>query len=216
MINVHRILDGDIALFRASLDRQGSLEHLLSRAELGRAARFRFPIDRRRYIAGRGLLRALLAERASVDPAELEIAVGPHGKPRLASHHHVTFNVSHSGDLALFAFTSGCEVGVDVEHLRAVDPIRLSETCFSEREQTELLHLAPHRRLGAFFDGWVRKEAVVKADGRGLAMPLDSFSVPLVGSPKLSFARPQDPILEWELHAVTVGQSARAAVALRR
>lgn len=139
-----------------------------------------------------------------------------YGKPGLVDHPHVAFNVSHSADLALFAFASECDIGVDVEHLRPLEPIPMSYSYFSRPECEELADLPHARRLGAFFDGWVRKEAVIKADGRGMSLPLDSFSVRLVGWPKLYVPPAEPKNATWEMRPVDVGSRARAALAIMR
>ena len=209
--------DGTVALISASLDSEKSLDHLLCGTELERAARFKSSRHRRRFVTARGLLRSQLAERTGVPARDLVFATNDFGKPHLVGHPHVAFNVSHSEDLALFAFASDCEIGVDVEHLRPLDPLALATSYFSEPERRELEELAPSLRLQAFFDGWVRKEAVIKADGRGMSMPLDSFSVSLMGGPRLYVSPPDQPAgTTWEMHSVEVGASARAALAVMR
>lgn len=215
MIRTSLRWDGDITLMTARLDDQPDLTRFLTPEELARADRFRLRPHRRRYVAARGVLRFLIAERVDVAPRDLNLVAGEQGKPLLASHPDLSFNVSHSHDLALFAFSAEGDVGVDVEHLRDLDPLVVSSTCFSASERLELALLPHGRRLDAFFEGWVRKEAVIKADGRGMSLPLDSFSVRLVGPPRLT--EPPSPLdADWDLHSVPVGHAARAAVAHKR
>ena len=88
------------------------------------------------------------------------------------------FNVSHSGDLALIAVSSGRRLGVDIERIRAdVDTVALAERFFSRRERAGLQALADHLRVPAFYACWTRKEAFLKATGSGLSFPLADFSV---------------------------------------
>jgi 4'-phosphopantetheinyl transferase len=209
--------DGPISVISALLDSEEPLDHLLSGAELDRAGRFKFSRHRHRFVTARSLLRRQLAERTGVPPRDLVFATNDFGKPHLVGHPHVAFNVSHSADQALLAFASDCEIGIDVEHLRPLDALTLAQSYFSEPERRELGELPPSLRLQAFFDGWVRKEAVIKADGRGMSMPLDSFSVRLMGGPRLYVSPPDQPAgTTWEMHSVDVGAPARAAVALRK
>lgn len=217
MIRVRLLWDREVAVFACHLGDQDPLDHLLSPDELERADRFRAPELRRRFVSARGVLRSLLAEWDDVDPRDLRIMANDHGKPRLVSHSRTAFNVSHSGDFALYALAAGCDdVGVDVEQIRHVDALDLSERYFSADERRELIRCSPDTRLSAFFDGWVRKEAVIKADGRGMAIPLDSFSVRLSDPPLLLTPPPEPSDVSWELRSLDVGHSARAAMAVRR
>lgn len=162
--------------------RADALGACLSPDERARADRFRFLRDRRRYIACRGLLRLLLAEATGSDPGALVFEYGPFGKPTLrrVTGRSVQFNVSHSGGYALVALARAGEVGVDLEYVRHLDDLdRLADVVFSERERCELAGLAPRDREGAFFNGWTRKEAYLKARGDGLQRALDSFDVTL-------------------------------------
>lgn len=149
--------------------------------ECRRAGRFRLARDRRRYVVARGLLRTLLAERLGTHPRSVELCCGAHGKPRLApgSAGDLRFNVSHTGDFALFAFSRGREVGVDVE---AVLPMRDADTVarhfFSRSELRAYRALEPGAREAGFFTCWTRKEAYLKALGGGLQSPLSEFDAP--------------------------------------
>jgi 4'-phosphopantetheinyl transferase len=91
----------------------------------------------------------------------------------------------------------------------------LSRTCFSETEREELLDMDASNRLDAFFHGWARKEAVIKADGRGMTLELDSFSVSLVGAARLVQPPPGDDPRRWSLTSLDAGRAVRAAVAVR-
>jgi 4'-phosphopantetheinyl transferase len=178
----------ELHVWEASLERGESvvrgLHGLLADDERARAARFRFERDRSRYIVGRGVLRALLGGYLGVPAADVEFVYGAKGKPMLAGA-ELWFNVTHSGPLALFAFTTRAEVGLDVE-LDEGDFARerIAERFFSPSEVQALRSLAVPLQARAFLTCWTRKEAFIKARGDGLSLPLDSFDVTLgVGSP---------------------------------
>lgn len=215
MNRVSVLKSGDPLVVMADLDAQRSLEHLLWPGEKHRARRFRLRSDGRRYVAGRGILRLLLGDLLMQDPARVHIATTAHGKPVLSESSPIDFSVSHSGRTALYAFTSYGDVGIDVEEIRTLDPVRLSQTCFSIAEQAELLAIDPKVRLHTFFDGWVRKEAVVKADGRGLSLALQSFTVTLRGEPRVAQVPPDGGARKWQLMDVEAGPAVRAALAIR-
>lgn len=203
-------IEGEIVLGRLDLDPEALEEawECLSDGETHRAKRLRFERDRRRYVAARARLRRLLAERLETRAGAIELSTGHRGKPRLAGRFiesPLRFNVSHSEDLAVYAFTWGREVGVDVE---AVTPWRgadaIAARFFSRREQADYSSLPEAQRTDGFFNCWTRKEAFCKALGEGLHLPLRRFDVSL---------RPDEParILRvdatpgeacgWRLHA---------------
>jgi 4'-phosphopantetheinyl transferase len=174
---------GVVEVWRGSLDQEPEvrtrLESVLDRDELERAASFRFERDRHRYVVGRGLLRMLLARRLGRSPAELRFRYGRERKPALAGD-ELRFNLAHAEERVLYAFSSAFEVGVDIELLRpdAADG-RVAERFFSPHEVAALRALPEREQAQAFLACWTRKEAILKARGDGLMLPLDSFDVTL-------------------------------------
>jgi 4'-phosphopantetheinyl transferase len=157
-----------------------AFEEILSWEEEDRADRFYFERDRRAFVAFRGILRRLISLYTGEDAARIRFEVGPHGKLFLARSEarDLRFNVSHSGEMAYLAFAWNHEIGVDVEYKRAgVDFVGLSELSFSEAEHAEILATSHADRANLFYEFWSCKEACIKADGRGLSVPLDHFSV---------------------------------------
>jgi len=156
------------------------LKRLLATDERERAARFRFDRDRDCYVATRGLLRLLVARYTGDRAEQIQLRYGAQGKPALADSgiQGLHFNVSHSGDAVLFAFSSDLEVGVDVELMREdADFAGLARTSFSPAELNAVIALAPEHRSSLFYEYWTCKEACIKADGRGLSVPLEQFSI---------------------------------------
>ena len=169
---------------------------LLSNEERERAARFAFEPDRRRYIVTRALLRQLLAARLGIPPEAVELAAGARGKPALAGQlaaSALRFNVSHCQDVAVYAFASGREVGIDVEAVRELpDADDVAARWFSPREYAAYRALAPEERPLGFFQCWTRKEAFIKALGDGLYHPLDRFDVTLAPGEPARILRVED------------------------
>lgn len=173
---------GEVHVWRASLQRPpqvlARMRGLLAGDEQERAERFRFERDRSRYIVGRALLRELLGRYLSIAPEELEFEYGEFGKPALRSG--PWFNLSHSGSLALYAFSNDSEIGVDIELDDAgFSSERIAERFFSPPEVSVLRALPPDAQPSAFLACWTRKEAFIKARGDGLSLALDSFDVTL-------------------------------------
>lgn len=194
----------------------------LSPDERARAARFHFDLDRRRFEAARGLLRWMLGLYLGVAPADLRFAYGQHGKPSIANVGRgrvLEFNLSHSGTWALLGVTRGLPIGVDVEVLRDVaDCSGIVRANFAPSEAAELFALPRALQPAAFFAGWTRKEAYVKAVGGGLAVPLDGFEVSL--DPRLparlrTLAGSEEAARAWTLWGFEPLAGAWCAVAAR-
>jgi 4'-phosphopantetheinyl transferase len=177
--------DGEVHVFCIPLDqRPARLEQLaktLSEDERLRAGNFHFGNDRNRFIAGRGMLRDILGWLLGVEPADLIFSYGDHGKPRLAApaaKSSLHFNMAHSGSLAVYAISPTYEVGIDVERIRPIrEAADIAAHFFSEEERAKWRSLPEDARMEAFFNCWVRKEAVLKACGKGIGASLNQIEV---------------------------------------
>lgn len=139
-----------------------------SGAERARAARFRDPLDARRHLLGRGLTRIVLARILGAPPVSLELHETAAGKPYLEGG--PGFSIAHSGRVVLVAFAVEGRIGVDVECIRPLpDVLRLARRSFGQEEVDALASLPAAERTPAFFRAWARREALLKALGRGLA-----------------------------------------------
>jgi 4'-phosphopantetheinyl transferase len=149
----------------------------LSAHERERAQRIVGPREQRLWSRSRGVLRDLLGRYLKADPGSLELAVGAHGKPRLGgrwSEDGLHFNLSHSGELALYAFTACGAIGADVEVLR--EPSRgvrehraaLATRVFGAEAAERLGELPPELREREFLRLWTRHEAELKRRGAGI------------------------------------------------
>lgn len=126
-----------------------------------------------------GLLRGVLARYLERPLEEIELAIGEHGKPRLADRaERLEFNLSHSGGVALVAVCRGRAVGVDVER---IDPSRdllgLAERALDLEAVAAVRAAPPARRAAVFYDRWTRHEARLKCLGVGLGGPADGEPV---------------------------------------
>ena len=191
----------EVHVWRAALDRDDSeVERLwaaLTPDERERAQRFHFDRDRRRFVVARGVLREILGHSLALAPALIRFAYNEYGKPSLREDADgLRFNASHSAGAALYACTSGREVGVDIELLRDdFASFEVAERFFSPAEVRSLGSLPAHLRTQGFFNCWTRKEAYIKALGKGLSHPLDSFCVSLApGEPARLISTDKDPL----------------------
>ncbi len=160
-----------------------ALAALLDITEGQRAARFRTAQLTHRFTVAHARLRQVLAQALGTHPQALQFANGPHGKPELvagAGDSSVQFNLSHSGGWGLVGWAHGRAIGVDIECWRDMnDEAALVRRYFSAAEIAAYEALPGEERREGFFNAWTRKEAYVKALGRGLTLSLASFDVSL-------------------------------------
>jgi 4'-phosphopantetheinyl transferase len=176
----------------------------LSPDELARAARYRRPADRERFIAGRAQLREILGHRLDRQAASLQFEYSASGKPSLGAAANaglLHFNASGSEGLGLVALRVGAEVGVDIERRRVMpDADALAARLLSADEQAAFARLPASERMHRFFDAWVRKEALAKSLGTGLRDGLDRLSIhpwPLEGAFRVDLPRDGQTITQW-------------------
>jgi len=214
-------LGNEVHVWRVNLaagsQRLGPAGDSLSDEEHVHAARLRRPGDRDRYVAAHSALRIILGRYLNRLPEEIRYVANAHGKPGLAlgfGNGQLRFNLAHSGDLALVAVAAGREVGVDVEHCRALFEVEsIAQRHFSVEEREALAKLPDWQRPEAFFNIWACKEAFIKATGLGLSYPLQSFSAPLVAAMRQRPARVDTGASQdWGLRLLSVSTGYAAAV----
>ncbi|HZC46283.1 MAG TPA: 4'-phosphopantetheinyl transferase superfamily protein, partial [Candidatus Acidoferrum sp.] len=191
---------GEVHVWFARLDRTPArlarMRTVLNPDEAARADRFYLDVHRNRFIAARALLRDLLAGYLAEPPAAIRFEYNEWGKPALAAGFGASdlhFNLSHSQDLAMYAFVLERQVGVDLELIRGdFAGERIAENFFSTAEVQALRGLPLEHQAQAFFNCWTRKEAYVKARGQGLSIDLKSFDVSLIPGAEAKILRGDD------------------------
>ena len=176
--------EGEVHLWRVGLDVSDPalcrLRGMLSEEEMQRSERFRFPVLQRRFAAGRGALRAILAGYLSMEPERLKFGYTAYGKPFLLNSPAIQFNLSHSGGLMVAAVCRHWPIGVDIEKEdRRLHPLEIAERYFCDREREEIAKADTSARHRVFFELWTAKEAVLKATSLGLALELSKLEVAL-------------------------------------
>ncbi|MCG8633302.1 MAG: 4'-phosphopantetheinyl transferase superfamily protein [Desulfobacterales bacterium] len=155
---------------------------VLSEEEIQKVNRYRFKKDRILSLTARALLRYLLSEYTGLAPGSFSFKTNEFGKPSLVpgrSGPDIRFNLSHSSGTVVCGLMSGHDIGVDVESRdRSVD-LAISRRFFSRQEADQVDACADHEKHSRFFDLWTLKESYIKACGKGLSIPLDSFSFDL-------------------------------------
>jgi len=211
---------GAVHVWRIKLDQEDDrlerFRRMLEAHELERAGRFHFEKHRRHFIVARGFLRSVVARYLGTQPEALRFSYGSYGKPALESEHRLRFNLSHSNEVALLGVTLDAELGVDVEHIRADFASEDIAQRFFSRAEVETFNALPkEEQVAAFFRCWTRKEAYIKAIGKGLSHPLDAFDVTLApGTPPALLRAEDDDASRWLLTDLDAGADYAAALAI--
>ncbi len=141
--------------------------------EHARAARFLRREDSLRHLLGRAMLRRIATHYGGADPTQT-IQTNPWGKPELAGC-TVGCNISHAGTQVWVALSRFQRIGIDIERANAVHDVRDITSAFHPEEIAALNEIADKRT--AVMRCWSRKEAVSKATGMGLSLPLHAYAV---------------------------------------
>ena len=154
---------------------------LLNPEEQQRANRFRFNTHRQKFIASQSALRLILGRYLNEDPRVLSFEKESWRKPYLsrpATSSHLSFNLAHSGEHAVYAVSWDRRVGIDIEYHRLkLDVAGIIESVCSTKEKLCMKKLSLIQQQEAFFACWTRKEAYLKATGKGLSLPLNRLTV---------------------------------------
>lgn len=225
-LHIQPLIGSDLHIWTAALS--GSVEQLayfdslLTVDEKVRAQRFYFERDRNRYIFARGTLRTLLAVYLGLEPPKIPIIYGPIGKPALGpvpGDKHLEFNVAHSNDWAAYVFGWERPLGIDLEHVRPLaDVDALAQRFFCARE-SELIHsLSGDEKWETFFKIWTCKEAILKAHGSGLTVPLNHFEISMGLDDVVrisSIAEEAAHLADWHLELIDLVPGYKSAFAVR-
>ncbi|WP_313563407.1 4'-phosphopantetheinyl transferase family protein [Ruminiclostridium cellobioparum] len=171
MVDTYRIRTNSFLDSKAT----DSLMQLVTNEKKERIKRFVHREDALRCLLGDLLSRYALGKRTGLKNSELKFMVNEYNKPLLVAPEHLHFNVSHSGNWAVCAVADKL-VGIDVEYVKNID-LKIAERFFTNYEYDSLVKQDPKNRIRYFYTLWTLKESYIKADGRGLSLPLDSFSI---------------------------------------
>jgi len=205
---------------QANADEVRGYAEWLSADEHARSEQYRQTRDRDHFIVRRGKLREVLGGYLDQSPGQLRFGRSDHGKPHLVMPAaDIRFSVSHSGDVAVFGFALGHELGVDVERMRDdIDVEQIASVFFSATEQAQLGELTTDRHREGFYRSWSCKEAFVKSLGTGLSHPLHDFDVEVDPSEPACLLATRPDKAEaglWSLHAFIARSDYCVAVAAR-
>lgn len=189
--------------------------------------RFMFDQHRQEYLVTRALVRTTLSQYVPRAPEDWRFVRTEHGRPLIAGAasdpetRWLTFNLSNTTGLVACAVARERELGVDVEWMdRRGQALEVADRFFSAPEVEELRARSEDRQLDRFFDYWTLKESYIKALGKGLTLPLESFALVLDegGGPiRLRVFPPiEDDPASWQFHLCSPLPRHRLALAVRK
>jgi 4'-phosphopantetheinyl transferase len=193
---------------------------LLDSLEKGRHEAYRQEIDQRRFLTGRVLAKTVAAEHLGTTADKITFDATcddcgkPHGVPRVPGA-ALALSISHSGEMIGVGVTAGTKLGLDVETATRRADDSLIEYALNPAEMAGLAGLGAEARATAFFTYWTRKEALMKATGRGLKIPLKAITLSKYDE-QAALLNSEDPALDpagTRLEDLKAGEGYRAAVA---
>jgi 4'-phosphopantetheinyl transferase len=156
----------------------GKMTSLLSTAEIQRANAFHFKEDQKRYVHAHTLLRLILGKYTGIQPQDIDYKMGTYGKPYLMTENPIYFNLSHTKEMIAVAVSPENNIGIDIEKQAYIaDLDSVAQQFMSKAEFDEMSYLEANSKKDYFYQCWVRKEALVKASGRGIDDHLRALSV---------------------------------------
>lgn len=192
------------------------LQSHLSNDEIQRLNNIIVDLDKKKFIAARGILRELIGSYLTIAPHKIQFSQNPYGKPYLAEN-LLTFNVSHSHDCIIFGFTHDDPLGVDIEYCKVdFDLLSVAQDFCTNNELQKLLSLTEEERSLGFYRCWTRKEAVLKAIGLGLYFPLKALEVSLLSTEAISIINLEEKLsnnTRWNLMEINPAQNYIGAIA---
>ncbi|MBC7811927.1 MAG: 4'-phosphopantetheinyl transferase superfamily protein [Burkholderiales bacterium] len=177
--------NGELHIWYADLDVSPEvlerLEQTLAEDEYKRAVQFVHLQSKRRYVAARGILRNILAQYIQQAPEAIQFVYNAYGKPSVSpNRQQLEFNLAHSVNVGVYAFTIGQRVGIDVEFVQALDEQeQMAQKILSQEEYIVFSQLPPDEKVMFFYQHWTRKEAMMKAlgvDFSDLKLPVDKLN----------------------------------------
>lgn len=196
-------------------------ESVLDAQETVRADSFLSTEQRKVYVVAHGLLRRVLSSVCTpVSPEAWKFEHDEHGRPHIAlpQHNTLDFNLSHAKGLVACSISTHGRVGVDVEDCeRKTDVRRIARRFFHPEEYEAMAGLSVVAQRQRFFTLWTIKEAVAKADGRGVAITLNRFSVHFddAAMPHIRWKHDEAGQQDWQITTLQPTRRHAAALAIR-
>ena len=210
------LLERDVHVWNVDLnldlDQINHFNQFLTTQERQRAAKFINPLHGKRWICARGYLRQILGKYVDLSPAQITFTYGLYGKPAIEQG-DLQFNLSHSGDRAIYGISAHLPIGIDLEYIHDLPAADLVNRFFSPGEQAIFHRLPVELQQAGFFQAWTQKEAYLKAGGTGLSTPLDQIEVSI--DPRHPAAIISAPTAQtWQIHKLEISPEYAGAIVI--
>ncbi len=203
-----------VKIFALQSDRSAAdFSEFLDEAEMARALSFASPEGQSRFASCRSSVKRILAQLTDEEPARIHFHTARHGKPYIQAPY---FNYANTKTHGAIAVCRNADIGLDLEDMTRRCNIRRLAGLFNPAERLQLEAIRDEAALRrAFFTLWVRKEAVMKADGRGLSLGVGNIRADSRPEFDLATYRSADgsETLRWRVPVCLIGRFA-IAVAL--
>ncbi len=220
-----QLLENHIDVWFLSLDTKEAildkLRIILSEDEIEKAQCLFSAEQMKHFITSRGFLRLLLSRYLKVKPGEIEFQYNNNGKPALSGKYkkELCFNISHSHGTALYGIAMRRSIGVDVEKIRTnISYNKIANRQFSQSE-INMIQKAPFdENIQTFFNIWTRKEALLKATGKGLLSPMSQFDVSKTPDEPVTFLKylpTSEKNSDWNIYDLDIGSGFCGALAVK-
>ncbi|WP_087993061.1 4'-phosphopantetheinyl transferase [Bacillus vallismortis] len=150
--------------------------------------RFYHKEDAHRTLLGDVLVRSVISGQYQLDKSGIRFSAQEYGKPCIPDLPDAHFNISHSGRWIICAFDSQ-PIGIDIEKTKPIS-LDIAKRFFSKTEYSDLSAKNKDEQTDYFYHLWSMKESFIKQEGKGLSLPLDSFSVRLHQDGRVSIELP--------------------------
>jgi len=154
------------------------LHFFLDEVEMKTYQRYLVTHKKFEFLIGRALLKTVLADFLGIEIAKLQLRPDEYGKLYLTtpSLNKVAFNLSHSQQVVACVVAENCQIGVDVEKIEK-NLMEIAERFFAPQEIEYLKSFDKTMQKELIYRIWTLKEAYIKAEGKGLSISLQSFSI---------------------------------------
>lgn len=199
--------------FNNFLNQLEIFRNLLTEEEKTRIDKFYFKKDQNNFTLSRGITRGILAKYLDINPKQIILSQNKFGKLYLENE-KLKFNLSHTKDFLLIGVSFDTEIGIDIEKIREFKVYQeIVRRFFSENEIKAFFLQTEDKYQESFFTIWTRKEAFIKAVGRGLNIPLNDFDVSVTEKAELLDVRLEDQKKEsWKLYNIPTKKNHKASL----
>jgi 4'-phosphopantetheinyl transferase len=150
--------------------------NLISNEKRERMKRLLNLCDINRTLIGDLLIRSLVCQKYKISNEEIRFIYNEYGKPFVENFSDFHFNISHSGEWVVCG-TANSNVGIDIEKVSEIEALKLANEFFSDEEFYDISSMNSDEQINYFYDIWTLKESYIKTIGKGLYIPLNSFSI---------------------------------------